>query len=90
MSTAIIYAQFVMKGPTPGRNRWASKSITKIKERNCGHEITPQPRLNVMLSGAKHLWISLGPELKPEILRFAQDHDSSGIWSFYFGCSRSK
>jgi hypothetical protein len=43
-----------------------------------------------MLSEAKHLWISWGPELKPEILRFAQDDNSSSIWSFYFGCSRSK
>ncbi len=35
--------------------------------------------LGVMLSGAKHLWISLEPVLKPEILRFAQDDNSSSL-----------
>ena len=49
------------------------------------HKITPQPPLSVMLSGAKHLWISLEAVLKPEILRFAQDDNSSSDLELLLG-----
>ena len=77
-----------MKGPAPGPNRWDSKhQLPRSKlERNCVHEITPQPRLSVMLSGAKHLWISVeSRRLKPEILRFAQDDNSSRLFGALLG-----